>query len=189
MVEVANSLRKCCHGNQSDWKPKVPEMARKLEHRLYHSAASFSEYNDLSTLSDRLRSLARRIQKGMNERTAQPHAMQQSVATTAPGSQRSEPGGTGMPMNCVRSMGTTSAVSSQIEAAPAIILNPGLGSQVPSSRKVVNLNDINPIIACSTQQSKQSQKSQKSQQSQHKRQNSGGSKSSRRGSGDSRGDS
>ncbi len=153
LQEVVNSLR-CCIGNDSDWRKKVPEMAKKLEQRLYHSAASFSEYNDMNTLSARLRALAHKIQRNGTQQAAVPHAsQQQNVATMAPGnSQRNGPGGKGAPMNSVRSVDAIAAVSQIEQCGPSALQNTGMGNRGPLNRKVVNLNDINPIIAASVKQ-------------------------------------
>eukprot|EP01084_Bolivina_argentea_P041467 76537_1 len=188
LQEVVSSLRKCCEGNESesDWRGRVPDMARKLEQRLYHGAASFSEYNDISTISSRLRALAQHFQRGINRRAVpgsfpaqqQQQPGQQSVTTVVPGCvQRNEPGGRrAPPMNSVRSMDAKAAVSQIEGCGPAAIRSPAMGgNQGMSSRKVVNLNDINPIMAGSMQQQQQ------------KRQKNEGSRSSRRENGDSHG--
>ena len=44
-----------------DWLKKLPQMAKRLEESLYRSAKSFDEYNDASTLKQRLQQLAHNI--------------------------------------------------------------------------------------------------------------------------------
>ncbi|KAG5186118.1 hypothetical protein JKP88DRAFT_151199, partial [Tribonema minus] len=44
-----------------EWVEKVPLMAKRLEDALYRDAASFAEYNDMSTLRARLQQLALRL--------------------------------------------------------------------------------------------------------------------------------
>ena len=48
----------------SEWLKKLPQMAKRLEESLYRSAKLFTEYNDASTLKQRLQQLAVNI--GMN---------------------------------------------------------------------------------------------------------------------------
>jgi len=59
----------------SDWLKKLPQMAKRLEESLYRSAKSFAEYNDGSTLKQRLQQLAHNI--GMKTKRMQQIAAKQ----------------------------------------------------------------------------------------------------------------
>jgi len=63
-----------------DWLRKLPQMAKRLEESLFRSATSFEEYNDASTLKQRLQQLAHNI--GMKAKKIRDH-----VATAAASAQ------------------------------------------------------------------------------------------------------
>jgi E1A/CREB-binding protein len=58
-----------------EWLKKLPQMAKRLEESLYRSAMSFDEYNDASTLKQRLQQLA--VSIGMKTKKMQQAQMMQ----------------------------------------------------------------------------------------------------------------
>ena len=77
-----------------DWLKKLPQMAKRLEESLYRSAKSFDEYNDASTLKQRLQQLAhnigmktKRIQQAQLQARAQQQQQQQQQQVQQMGQQ------------------------------------------------------------------------------------------------------
>jgi hypothetical protein len=69
-----------------DWLKKLPQMAKRLEESLYRSAKSFDEYNDASTLKQRLQQLAHNI--GMKTKRIQQAQMQARAQQQQPQQQQ-----------------------------------------------------------------------------------------------------
>ena len=64
-----------------DWTEKLPQMAKRLEDALYHSANSAAEYMDRSTLKQRLQQLA--LAMGAKEPTTWSSSSQASGSTSS----------------------------------------------------------------------------------------------------------
>ena len=56
--QIVRLLRRRKPGAQAEWIAKLPEMARRLEDRLYRAAATKEEYTCMETLKERLQDMA-----------------------------------------------------------------------------------------------------------------------------------
>mmetsp|Transcript_127553 Transcript_127553/g.369253 ORF Transcript_127553/g.369253 Transcript_127553/m.369253 type:complete len:1783 (-) Transcript_127553:44-5392(-) len=75
IAKIVHLLKQRKPNAPQDWLKKLPQMAKRLEESLYRSAKSFEEYNDASTLKQRLQQLAHNI--GMKTKRMQQAQMQQ----------------------------------------------------------------------------------------------------------------
>merc|ERR1712238_57807 len=74
IAKIVHLLKQRKPNAPQDWLKKLPQMAKRLEESLYRSAKSFDEYNDASTLKQRLQQLAHNI--GMKTKRIQQAQMQ-----------------------------------------------------------------------------------------------------------------
>jgi len=135
----------------NEWLKKLPQMAKRLEESLYRSAKSFEEYNDTSTLKQRLQQLAVNI--GMKTKKMQQQAQlakQQQLQAQAQQRQQVQ------------------AVQQQYQVQPQqvqqqqvvqhgqqlqAIQQPVMQQPVPAPapRQMVNMAEINPMMQATQQ--------------------------------------
>lgn len=151
IAKIVHLLQQRKPNAPQEWLKKLPQMAKRLEESLYRSAKSFDEYNDASTLKNRLQQLAVNIgmktkkmqqqqalmqQRGGQPQQPQQYMQQQPQQPQQPQQQR--PPQPGQPL--VAPQQQRPPVPQQVQA-PA-----------PQNR-MVSLSDINPIIGGQPQQS------------------------------------
>ena len=91
IAKIVHLLQQRKPNAPQEWLKKLPQMAKRLEESLYRSAKSFQEYNDASTLKNRLQQLAVNIgmktkkmqQQQMMHQRQQQQQMRQSSTTSA----------------------------------------------------------------------------------------------------------
>jgi E1A/CREB-binding protein len=129
IAKIVHLLQQRKPNAPQEWLKKLPQMAKRLEESLYRSARSFNEYNDANTLKQRLQQLAVNI--GMKTKKLQ---QQQAVQ-----GQQAQPLAA-QPFGPLVKPQTTQQPLAPIQAAP-----------VANGQRMVNMAEINPIMAQPTQ--------------------------------------
>ena len=143
-----------------DWLKKLPQMAKRLEESLYRSAKSFNEYNDASTLKQRLQQLAhnigmktKRIQQAqMAQRARQQQQQPQQIAQQGVRYQSVPEQQQGVPQQQpiapmqqqqapMQQMQQPQMVQQPIQQPPPVQQPQGTNS------RIVNVAEINPIMS------------------------------------------
>jgi E1A/CREB-binding protein len=153
-----------------EWLKKLPQMAKRLEESLYRSATSFAEYNDVNTLKQRLQQLAVNI--GMkSKKMQQAQMLQQQKQLQQQGVQQlQQPQQLQFPLQQVSQpvsaqpqqlqQQTSQPLAGQeqqqqlLQSQPQVLARPQqvmpiqqVGIQVNPQQRIVNMSDINPMIA------------------------------------------
>ncbi|GKY91017.1 hypothetical protein MPSEU_000074500 [Mayamaea pseudoterrestris] len=137
IAKIVHLLQQRKPNAPQEWLKKLPQMAKRLEESLYRSAKSFDEYNDASTLKNRLQQLA--INIGMKtKKMQQQQAMMQQQRPPQPGQPMAQ---------------QPSTVSQPMQMQPQPLSNQQPQPQMmqqqsqPQQSQMVNLSDINPVMA------------------------------------------
>jgi len=151
-----------------EWLKKLPQMAKRLEESLYRSAKSFEEYNDATTLKQRLQQLAvnigmktKKMQQQAQLAKQQQQAQQQAQQAQQQQAQQPQPNQF-QPLQTQQQFQAQQqqlasqnqqqqAVQPQPVAAPPqaqALQQPQIIQPQPQAagRQIVNMSDINPIM-------------------------------------------
>ena len=120
IAKIVHLLQQRKPNAPDEWLKKLPQMAKRLEESLYRSAKSFDQYNDTSTLKQRLQQLAVNI--GMKTKKLQQLQQQQQQQKQQMALQ-------------------------QAPAATTLPSTSNSSSATPNGQRMVNLSDINPMVA------------------------------------------
>lgn len=149
-----------------EWLKKLPQMAKRLEESLYRSAKSFAEYNDAGTLKQRLQQLAVNI--GMKTKKMQQdqimqnqQKLQHQVQQQQSASQQHQPQ---QPLFVQQQQQIAQPVNGQqqlqpsrqqVTARPQQAVQQQVQLQGAPQQRMVNMADINPMIAAPAPQQHQ----------------------------------
>lgn len=147
-----------------EWLKKLPQMAKRLEESLYRSAKSFAEYNDANTLKQRLQQLAvnigmktkkmqqAQIMQQQKQIQQQAHQQQQVVTQVQQPPPQQQPQ---QPQFVQQQQVDRPAVVQQqlLPAQSQVVAQPQQQQapvQVAPQQRMVNIAEINPMIAAPT---------------------------------------
>merc|ERR1712238_45367 len=138
IAKIVHLLKQRKPNAPQDWLKKLPQMAKRLEESLYRSAKSFDEYNDASTLKQRLQQLAHNIgmkTKRIQQAQMQARAQQQPIAPLQQQQQQ-------VPVQQLQQAPIVQRQQHQPMQQPPPVQQP----QGNNSR-IVNVAEINPIMS------------------------------------------
>lgn len=174
IAKIVHLLQQRKPNAPQEWLKKLPQMAKRLEESLYRSAKNFDEYNDASTLKNRLQQLAVNI--GMKTKKLQQQAMlqqQQQQQGLAPPNAMSANQQMGMRQPSVTAPAVGAPVQQQqqhvVQQPQPLAPQPVQVQQPQQQQRMVNMADINPLISNQSRIQQQQQPlppSQPQQQSQ-----------------------
>lgn len=180
IAKIVHLLQQRKPNAPQEWIKKLPQMAKRLEESLYRSAKSFDEYNDAGTLKMRLQQLAVNIgmktkkmqqqqQQAVLQQKAQPRVgvptslqplgaaapqplQQQPMQPVAPKvpqplGQQPPMAPAPVPLHSIPAPVAPMAAQQQIKPQPV--------QQPVNGQRMVNMSDINPIMAQQQQQEQQ----------------------------------
>eukprot|EP01018_Ginkgo_biloba_P007798 Gb_24654 [translate_table: standard] len=142
---IIDRILKLFHRRQisQDWQQRLPDFVRRLEEGLFKEAASKEDYMDLSTLEQRLQTLAKRIAPS-NRNQNFGHHVPSSVGTMipTPGLQHS-----GNVSSMIPTPGSDISMVTGPSTSTVVPNSVGMGSVLPSSNETSGLVHGNSYVA------------------------------------------
>ena len=136
-----------------EWLKKLPQMAKRLEESLYRSAKSFDEYNDASTLKQRLQQLAVNIgmkTKKLQQAQIMQHQKQLQQQVQQQQQQRQPNQQAAVARQAQPNMNLQVAAQQQQQKQQQQILPAqpqAAAAPAAAPQRMVNMSEINPMIA------------------------------------------
>jgi len=149
IAKIVHLLQQRKPNAPQEWLKKLPQMAKRLEESLYRSAKSFEEYNDASTLKQRLQQLAVNIGMKTKKMQQQQALLQQQKLQQQQQQQRPQPGQPLVQPQAARpptggvnplQIGVQQPQQQQQQQQQQV-------PQPPTSQRMVSMSDINPMIS------------------------------------------